>query len=129
MKIISLSPLVDPLKGDTGGRAEDWQAGKCLSTRQILSSLKLYGRLAGIEEDKLTMMALRRTAMRLRLDEGAGVGEMRAFLDSHEEAKSTKYRLGRLPELPADEGGRGEGKKARRGRRLIRGNLSSRERG
>jgi len=103
------APLVDPLKADAGRRAEDWQAGKCLSTRQILSSLKLYGGLAGIEEDKLTMMALRRTAMRLRLEEGASLGEMQVFLDSHEEAKSAKYRLGRLPELPFDEGGCDEG--------------------
>ena len=96
-------PLVDPLKADTGSRAEDWQAGKCLSTRQILSSLKLYGRLAGIEEDKLTMMALRRTAMRIRLEAGASLGEMRTFLDSQEGARFTKYRLGWLPELPEDE--------------------------
>ena len=102
-------PLVDPLKADTGRRAEDWVAGKCLSTRQILSSLKQYGRLAGIEEGKLTMMALRRTAMRLRLEAGASLGEMQVFLDSHEGARFTKYRLGWLPELQSDEDGCKEG--------------------
>ncbi len=63
-------------------------------------------------EEKLTLMALRRTAVRLRLDEGASLGEMRAFMDSEEEKRSTKYRLSKLPELPEmedveeeDEGG------------------------
>jgi len=41
--------------------------------------------------------------MRLRLEEGANLGEMQAFLDSHEGARYTKYRLGWLPELPSDE--------------------------
>jgi site-specific recombinase XerC len=98
-------PLVDPLKAEVGGRAEDWAAGRCLSNSDLLLNLKLYGRLAGIEEGKLTLMALRRTATRLRLDEGASLEEMQVFLDSHEGSKAAKYRLGRLPELPPDEGG------------------------
>ena len=46
---------------------------------------------------------------RLRLDEGVDLGEMQRFLDSQEEAKSTKYRLGRLPQLPAEAGRTEEG--------------------
>jgi hypothetical protein len=72
---------------EVGGRAEDWAADRPLSTLELLMNLKLYGRLAGVAEEKLTLQALRRTAMRLRMDEGAEVGEMQAFLDSQEEAK------------------------------------------
>jgi len=50
--------------------------GRPLSTSELLLNLKLYGKLAGVPEEKLTLMALRRTAMRLRLDEGEE-GEMR----------------------------------------------------
>jgi len=103
------APLRDPLKMEVGSRAEDWAAGRPLSTSELLLNLKLYGRLAGVPEEKLTLMALRRTAMRLRLDEGAEVGEMKAFLDSQEEAKSTKYRLGKLPQLPGESGRPEEG--------------------
>jgi len=97
------SSLAEPGKAETGSRAEDWKAERRLTSKQILYNLKLYGRLAGIEEEKLTLMALRRTAIRLRLDEGASLGEMQAFMDCREEAKSTKYRLGKLPQLPVDE--------------------------
>jgi hypothetical protein len=68
-----------------------------------MASLKLYGRLVKIPEKKLTLQALRRTAVRLRLDEGGRMEEIKVFLDSHEEARFTKYRLGKLPQLPEDE--------------------------
>lgn len=94
------APLAEPGKEDTGGRAEDWVEERCLSTRQILANLKLYGRRAGIAEKKLTLMALRRTAIRLKLDEGQAVKEMQIFMDSQEDSRFTKYRLKKLPELP-----------------------------
>jgi hypothetical protein len=69
--------------------------------------LKLYGRVVKIPEEKLTLQALRRTAIRLRLDEGDSIEEMQSFLDSKGEAILTKYRLGKLPQLPV-EGRKGE---------------------
>ena len=96
------APLREPGKEDTGTRREDWREEQHIASRTILASLKLYGKAAGIAEEKLNLMTLRRTAMRLRLEEGDDVEEMRAFLDSHEERKSTKYRLGKLPGLPVD---------------------------
>jgi site-specific recombinase XerD len=103
------APLAEPGREGKGSKAEDWRGSKPLTAGQLLLNLKLYGRLAGIEEKKLTLMALRRTAMRLRLDEGASVEEMQAFLDCQEEAKFTKCRLAKLPKLPADEERRGKG--------------------
>lgn len=96
------TPLAEPGKEVTGGRAEDWLETKQLSSSAILGSLKLYGRQTGIDEAKLTLMALRRTAIRLRMDEGESLEGMKSFMDSREEIKSTKYRLGWLPEMPEE---------------------------
>ena len=63
--------------------------------------MKIYGRRVGIDEEKLNFMALRRTAMRMRLDEGENSAGMQAFLDSHGETKSTRYRLKHLPGMEA----------------------------
>ncbi len=90
-------------EGGTPGRCpEEGTPGRCLSSDQILRSLKLYGRAVKIPEEKLTLQALRRTAIRLRLDEGDSIEEMQSFLDSKGEAKFTKYRLGMLPQLPVE---------------------------
>ncbi len=95
-------------EGGTPGRCpEEGTPGRCLSSSQILRSLKLYGRVVKIPEEKLTLQALRRTAIRLRLDEGDSIEEMQSFLDSKGEAILTKYRLGKLPQLPV-EGRKGE---------------------
>jgi len=99
------TPLAYPGKEETGSKAEDWVEGRALSNDCILADLKLYGRLAGIGEEKLTLMALRRTATRLRLDEGEGMEGMMDFLDSQEEKRAAKYRLGRLPHLPEEAPG------------------------
>jgi hypothetical protein len=101
------APLREPGKEGAGMRAEDWREEQPMAARTILASLKIYGRAAGIAEEKLNLMTLRRTAMRLRLEEGDDVEEMRTFLDSHEERKSTKYRLGKLPGLPEEAEGDG----------------------
>lgn len=97
------TPLAYPGRADTGGKAEDWVEGRAISSSQMLANLKLYGRLAGIPEEKLTLMALRRTAARLRLEEGYSTAEMQDFLESTEEKRSAKYRMSKLPELPAGE--------------------------
>ncbi len=64
------TPLVDPLRAQSGDQPGEWAKGRSLSSSQILANLKLYGRRAGIEEEKLTLRALRRTAIRLRLEAG-----------------------------------------------------------
>jgi len=96
------APLAEPGKEVTGGRAEDWLEEKQLSSTAILNSLKLYGRQVGIPEEKLTLMALRRTAIRLRMDEGESLEGMKSFMDSKEEIRFTKYRLGWLPEMAGE---------------------------
>jgi site-specific recombinase XerD len=110
------APLKEPLKVEAHDRAEVWLAVKPLTSSQLLANLKLYGRLAGIDEEKLTLMALRRTATRLRLDEGASTAEMQEFLGSREEGKFAKYRLARLPQPTTIEDARlrgSEGAKVR----------------
>jgi hypothetical protein len=101
------APLAEPGKAGENNTAESWVRGRYLSTYAILADLKLYGRLVGIPEEKLTLQALRRTATRLRMDEGWPIEEMKVFLDSREETKLTKFRLGKLPGLPEEEGRRG----------------------
>jgi len=100
------APLKEPGKADAGERAGDWLAGRAISSDQLLRMLKLYGRAAGIQEEKLTLMALQRTATRLRLEEGISLEEMQVFLDSQEDQKFTKYRLGKLPQLPEEDSDR-----------------------
>jgi integrase len=96
------APQVQPVMPGSGYKAEDWLEGQLLSRSAILSSLKLYDRQVGIAESKLTLMALRRTAIRLRLDQGESLPGMQALMDTREKIKSTKYRLGLLPELPRE---------------------------
>jgi integrase len=96
-----LAPQVQPVVQGSGRKVEDWLEHQPLSSSALLSSLKLYGRQLGIPEPKLTLMALRRTAIRLRLDQGESLESMQVFMDTREKIKSTKYRLARLPGLPA----------------------------
>jgi len=98
------APLAEPGSGGNNSRAEDWVRGRCVSYNAIRADLKLYGRLAKIPEERLTLQALRRTVTRLRLDEGDSIDEMQVFLNSQEEVRFTKYRLGKLPRIPEDEG-------------------------
>ena len=92
-------PLAYPGKEDTGRRAQDWLEGQPVSNDSIRESLKLYSRKVGIAEEKLTLMALRRTAIRFRMDAGESMEGMKLFMDSKDPIKSTKYRLGWLPEV------------------------------
>jgi integrase len=97
------APQVQPVVDGSGGKAEDWLEAQPLSSSALISSLKLYGRQLGIDETKLTLMALRRTAIRLRLDSGESLEGMQVFMDTREKIKSTRYRLARLPGLPAGD--------------------------
>ena len=98
------APLAEPGVDRANDRREDWAEGRCVSMSQLLSSLKVYGRAACIAEEKLTLQCLRRTATRWRLEAGSGLEEMKSFLNSREEAKSTRHRLKQLPPLPQDDG-------------------------
>jgi site-specific recombinase XerC len=100
----TFTPLVDPLQREPIDRPQAWAAGRYLSRFQILLNLKLYGRQVGIEEHNLTLMALRRTATRLRLEAGDSLEQMQAFLDSREQPVFTKFRLRLLPQLPQEAG-------------------------
>ncbi len=99
---IIFAPLAEPGKEVRGGKAEDWVEEQALSGTAILESLKTYGRKVGIDEEKLTMMALRRTAIRLRMDEGESLEGMKVFMDSSEEIKYVRYRLSKLPEMAGE---------------------------
>ena len=96
------TPLVEPLGAHPGRQASDWDAGRYLSNSQLLNSLKLYGRRVGIADGKLTLQALRRTAIRMHLEAGDGVAEMKSYLGVQEPPNSLRYRLRRLPALPPE---------------------------
>jgi hypothetical protein len=96
-------PLADPGRAREINTADAWVGGRYLSSNQILANLKLYGRLVKIPAEKLTLQTLHRTAIRLRLDEGGSIADLKIFMNSSNEAKSIKYRLGKLPQLPEDE--------------------------
>ena len=102
------APLAGPLASLHPDRPEAWVAGRPLSKRQFLVCLKLYGQRLGIASDRLTFSALRLTAARLRLEAGDSLDQMRAFLDGHDSPSKTKYRLGRLLQLPQDPSPGGE---------------------
>ncbi len=99
--------LVDPFKDGAGEHAGDWAAGRPFSVTLMLKSLKRYGRLAGIPEAKLTQEVLRHTAIRLKQAEGASLNELWLFNGGRAGKASFKFRLGYLPELPADQSGAG----------------------
>jgi hypothetical protein len=90
-------------KPGTGFAAQDWKEGRWLSNNAIKESLKLYGRLAGIPDHKLNFQALRGTAIRMRLDAGDSLEEIKVFLDTQESRENTKFRLRYLPELPPEQ--------------------------
>ena len=86
----------------SGGKAEDWVEGQPVSYKALLYSLKMYGRKLGIAETKLSLRALRRTSMRLRLNKGESLEGMQVFMGTREDLKFIKYRLAGLPGLPED---------------------------
>jgi hypothetical protein len=92
-------PLATTRGEVTGDKAEDWLEEKPLTTQAILNSLKLYGRRVGIADEKLNLMALRRTAIRLRMDQGESLEGMKSFMDSRDPIAQVKYKLGKLPQI------------------------------
>jgi len=98
------APLANPPKPGEKDTAGEWAAERCMTNRQVLVNLSLYGRAAGIPEAKLTNLALRHTAVRLRLEAGDSVEEMRAFMGSREPQIALRSRLRKLPRLPSGAG-------------------------
>ncbi len=111
------APLATTRGEVTGAKAEDWLEEKPLTTRAILNSLKLYGRRVGIADEKLNLMALRRTAIRLKMDAGESLQGMKIFMDSRGPIAQVKYKLGRLPQMV---GGSAIDVEARPGKRRCR---------
>jgi len=97
------APRRNPLNRGTDDRAEDWHADRCLSKEQIRRNLKIYGRLAGIPEDNLTLHVLRHTAAWLCLEAGAGWEQMQAFLESEAQPDNTRLYMRKLERLPRED--------------------------
>lgn len=74
------APLADALRKGASGKAEDWDERRYVGHKQIWRTLKRYGRLAGIADEKLTLQALRHTATMLRVQAGDGLEEIQEFL-------------------------------------------------
>jgi hypothetical protein len=64
--------------------------------------LKLYGRHLGLKEEKLSMLALRQTAIRMKMDQGESLEGLQAFMDSRTGLKLSGSRLGHMPAMPAE---------------------------
>ena len=96
------TPLVDPLQREPSDRAAAWASERCLSIALIEDNLRLYGLRLGIAKQKLTPLALRRTALCLRVDCGDTPEQMRAFMDSRGRLRDTLRLMSRLPPLPPD---------------------------
>ena len=94
------APLTRSVRLASGKQAEDWQVDRCLTTGIFSQNLKLYGQLAGIPRHKLNMQTLRRTALRLRLNEDPSLAEMHEFIGVRRPSTDTHNRLQFLPELP-----------------------------
>jgi hypothetical protein len=97
------APQADSVKDAMGSRAADWRADRYISYNQLLKSLKLYGGLVKIPTEKLNLNVLRYTAIRLRLDQGASLEQMRAFMGSRLHPLRLASLLRYLPPLPEDD--------------------------
>jgi hypothetical protein len=96
------APLNLADREEVGDQASDWREGRAITMDTMGYILKRYGALAQIAPEKLSLEGLRLTALRLKLDEGCRLEEMRVFMDSRSPLKALKYRLKYLPELPPD---------------------------
>jgi site-specific recombinase XerD len=95
-------PLAHSLSSTPHDRPEAWNERRCFSSDRQTKNLKVYGRLAGVPAEILTQNVLRWTAIRLRLDEGASLEQMQAFLETRVSLWQTRDFLKQLPELPQD---------------------------
>ena len=96
------APLQDMFKREASGQPQAWNEGRYLSSKTIKKNLRIYGRLAGIPDEKLTLRGLRHTAVLLRQEAGDSVQGIHAFLGTKLQLNDTKRYLRQLPPLPAD---------------------------
>jgi hypothetical protein len=90
---------------DPGAGVRRVRTGRYAQAR-LLSREELEALLEIMRQDP-TPVGKRDYAFTLaRLEQGASPEEMQVFLDSREDKPTTKYRLGKLPQLPQDDPGR-----------------------
>jgi integrase len=97
------APLRDPLNHEPSGLAADWIETRHVGHDSLLAYLKMYGRLVGIPEAKLTLMALRHTAVLLRREAGDNLEQIQAFLGTRALPRVTRDYLNHLPPLLAGD--------------------------
>lgn len=95
--------LKDPLRQAASGQAGEWKEEQAISRSQVSKVVKLFGRRAGIRDDKLTLAALRHTAAMLRVEAGDDARAIQTFLLRPGLDDTRKY-LKRLVELPGKQG-------------------------
>jgi len=103
------APLRDPLNREPRGEATDWCAERYISSHRIKRNLKIYGRRAGIPDEKLRLPTLRHTAVLLRVEAGDSLEELHQFLESESRLGKTREYLMMLPELPRQSEAEEEG--------------------
>ena len=86
------APLAERFGRRPGTLAEEWNEGRCLVPLRAWNTLKIYGRLAGIQEQKLTLYTLRNTAIALYLETPRTSIEMDEFLGNPGYRKVRVYR-------------------------------------
>ncbi|MBI9042894.1 MAG: tyrosine-type recombinase/integrase [Anaerolineaceae bacterium] len=71
--------------------SNDWQAGKPLSGGEVCRRLKRYARLAGLDEEKITVHTLRHTGAMLRREAGEPLEDISKFLNHSNVAVTQVY--------------------------------------
>jgi site-specific recombinase XerD len=100
------APLVDPLRIEASGKAEDWDGERALTKPTMLSYLKRFGRRAGIPEAKLNMATLRHTATMLRVEAGDDSRQIQGFLH-RPSLHDTSVYIAALVDRPAPQADEG----------------------
>lgn len=96
------APLADALRRQASGEAEDWNPNRHVYYGQLAEMMKKYGRYAEIPAPKLTLRALRYTAIMLRQDAGDEPSKIQEFL-MHQSIEATRKTLIRLGERDDNE--------------------------
>jgi site-specific recombinase XerD len=91
-KAYIFAPLADPLRVEASGLAGDWAEERYLSSRQLRDILQTYGTLAGISKEKLTLSALRYTAVMTYLETAPSRKDMEAFLGHPGKELARRYQ-------------------------------------
>ncbi len=97
------TPQVNPSRGWTGRRPQDWQEQRCVMVETLRRSLRLYARMAGLPPIRVNARKLLQTATRLKADQGLTMAELGRFRDSRNKYYQNEG-LRDLPDLPPDAG-------------------------